>query len=420
MRSAVPAFSVTTVIWLLAAGLASFAATVLLAVFGADLMPLRSPAAHAWSVSAIGHRAFVETLRGLDAPVIIGRHRPADTAGTAGLLVVAAPAIEHADQIDLAGAARTLVVLPKWTGSGNPDKPQWLQTATLLTADAVTTVARHIVADARIVRVAGPVPWRAGRFGADPDLPRPQLLRSARLRPLIAGEAGMLLGELTDAAAGDARRIWVLSDPDLIANHGLGRGTNAAIAVAIIEALRPAGGPVVFDATVHGFARPPDLWRELFSLPLLLVTLQALVAAAILVWCAAGRFGAPEPPPGPLKGGRGALIDSAAGLLAMGGHLRPLVRRYSEVTIRDVARRLHAPRTLDDAGTAQWLQRVGEMRGLDPGEAQLPTHAAAVIDARRTDPHHLLDITRRLHQWKHQVLGDATGKSGLAIPPKSR
>ena len=409
MRSAVPAFSISTIIWLLVVGLTSFAATVLLAVFGADLVPLRTPGAHAWSVSAIGHRAFAEALRGLAIPVVISRHRPADTAGAAGLLVVAEPSLEHADPV-LEGAARVLFVLPKWTGPANPDKPQWLGSADLLSAAEVESVARRVLADAVVVRFDGPVPLSASSLAGRPDLPRPQLLRTARLRPIIAGDGGILLGEVSGETPGDGSRIWVLSDPDLIANHGLHRGANAAIAVAIVEALRPAGGAVVFDATVHGFARPPDLWRELFSFPLVLVTVQALVAAVILVWAAAGRFGAPEPPSAPRKGGRSALVDSAAGLLATGGHLQPLVRRYLEVTTRDVARRLHAPRTLDDAGTARWLERVGELRGLGSGESRLPADAAASVEVARLDQGRLLGLAHRLHQWKRTMLGDTRSR----------
>ena len=415
MRSAVPAFSISTIIWLLAVGLASFAGTVLLAVFGADLLPLRSPGGHAWSVSAIGHRAFAETLRGLAIPVVISRHRPAETAGATGLLVVAEPSLEHADLV-LAGAAQVLLVLPKWTGPANPDKPHWLESAKLLAAADVETVARRVLADAAVVRSDGPVPLDASRFAGRPDLAHPQLLRAARLRPIIAGDGGILLGEVSGGMSGDGSRVWVLSDPDLIANHGLRRGANAAVAVAIVEALRPAGGAVVFDATVHGFARPPDLWRELFSFPLVLVTVQALVAAVILVWAAAGRFGAPEPPPAPRKGGRGTLIDSAGGLLATAGHLRPLVRRYLEATTRDVARRLHAPRTLDDAGTARWLERVGELRGLGPEDARLPADAAAYLQTARPDSHRLLGLARRLHQWKRTMLGDMRRKGRDSDP----
>ena len=87
-----------------------------------------------------------------------------------------------------------------------------------------------------------------------PDLEAPiQLMHGDRLQPLIGDADGMLLGELTDRN----RKIWVLSDPDVISNHGLARAGNAALAVAMIKRLRSGSGSVVFDETVHGFISEP-------------------------------------------------------------------------------------------------------------------------------------------------------------------
>ena len=65
----------------------------------------------------------------------------------------------------------------------------------------------------------------------------------------------ILIGEIVDSG----RRIWVLSDPDIIANRGFGRGDNAALSVAVVDRLRAnAGSSSVYRG--EGEARlQPDL-----------------------------------------------------------------------------------------------------------------------------------------------------------------
>ena len=77
-----------------------------------------------------------------------------------------------------------------------------------------------------LVREPGPEgPWRTGSFRARPALGAPQLVRSTELQPHIACEHGVLLGR----AGGDRGRVWVLTDPDILANHAIANGQNAAL-----------------------------------------------------------------------------------------------------------------------------------------------------------------------------------------------
>ena len=52
------------------------------------------------------------------------------------------------------------------------------------------------------------------------------------------------MGELNDRN----RRVWVLSDPDLLSNRGIAREGNAALVVTIVNRLRGARGNVVFQS----------------------------------------------------------------------------------------------------------------------------------------------------------------------------
>ena len=158
----------------------------------------------------------------------------------------------------------------------------------------------------------------------------------------------------------------MLADPDVIANHGLAREGNAALALALIKALRRGDGNVVFDETVHGIVvRPVSPFLLLFRFPFVVATVQGVLAVALLLWATLGRFGAPQ------SGAAGAAAPDArascenmAKLVEFTGHQDVMVKRYVQETVRDAALALHAPRELSGAGLVAWLQRVGSARGV--------------------------------------------------------
>jgi hypothetical protein len=291
------------------------------------------------------------------------------------------------------------------------------------------------------------VSWRTNALGLPPSLVSPaQLMQGPGLHPLIASDRGLLLGEISDRN----RRVWVLSDPDVIANHGLARAGNAALAVAIINGLRasssssPAsrkgessgekgGGKVVFDETVHGYlAKPLSPFFLLFSFPFVVATGQALIALALLLWATMARFGAPQSAPAPLSAGRSGLLQNVAKLIEFTGHQPVIVARYVRETMREVARALHAPRGVSGAALIAWLQRVGGARGVDVDCGALieqadrlapagpPAAAAAFGQAEqgirtgRRDASALVRLARDTHRWKGEIL------DGRARDPRRR
>src|SRR6202035_5219635 len=128
-----------------------------------------------------------------------------------------------------------------------------------------------------------------------------QMIEDGNLRPIIAGGGQMLVGERADRD----RRIWILSDPDMLSNHGLLTGRNADFAIGLINALRPPQGGVVFDETVRGYRTPSaNPLTLMFQFPFVTVTIQILAAAALLLWATMRRFGVPEPLPALLDSGK--------------------------------------------------------------------------------------------------------------------
>lgn len=394
-------FSANTVYWLIAVSVLSFAGAAYFMIYGKQ-GDEGAAGANAFSYSAIGHHGFVELLRRMDIPVLVSRDGSAAKAGSTSLLVVAEPRrttwIEDTVET-LLPAENMLVVLPKWEGRARRDKVYWLERAGLMPQSTVESTLRQLVAGASLRRYAEPVEWDANRFAISPDIANPQLIQSARLKPVIASPQGILVGQMFRGS----QRIWVISDPDILSNHGLGRGDNAVLSLRLVEAMRPAGGAVIVDETIHGYWQPQSLWRSLFELPLAIPTILALATILVLAWCASGRFGAPLPARPALKPGKTALIDNTASLLRFGGYGSEILRRYARVTLREVATRLNAPRKLDEDGLIDWVDRVGKARGVGARFRTLHERAARLAGDKRTDALHLAGTARRLYRWKQEM-----------------
>ncbi|HXK00867.1 MAG TPA: DUF4350 domain-containing protein [Verrucomicrobiae bacterium] len=335
-----------------------------------------------YSKSAIGHAAFYRLLVELGLPVEISEAGSGVHVAEEDVLVVAEPRTDDAtlEEVRAMLTARTLLlVLPKRGGKADPNKPYWLGADTLLADDEVARVLHLLDAEAVLVRNAS----LEGLTGRRPmpgsvAIARPQLVRSKKLRPLMAARDGILVGEYRELG----RRLVILSDPDLIANHGLIRSDNAAVAVSLI---RDLGGSVIFDEFEHGFSPQPfHLLGILFQFPFVLVTVQMALAVVLLVWAAAGRFGAARSLAPRLEAGKRSLIDTGARLLVQTKRVPDLAGPYREEMVRAAGRRLRAPRGLDTAGLLVWLSRT-------PGAPSAPPEEAP---------------PREVWTWRKELIGD--------------
>jgi hypothetical protein len=357
-----------------------------------------------FSRSAIGHAGIADVLTQLGIPVVKSRSSSLDKLSAGSVLVIAEPrrtgASEEAVRT-LLKAGTILMVLPKWTGLPSEQKSGWLREVTEgPTLDAQWALAL-VAPRGEVMREKTAVQWTTNELHVtpDPDLPV-QLVKGDRLRPIIGATQGMLVGELTDKD----RKIWVLADPDIIANHGLAHQGNAALALALIKALRQGDGSVVFDETVHGIVvRPVSPFLLLFRFPFVVATAQGLLAVALLLWAALGRFGAPQTAPPALSAGREGLLQNMAKLVEFTGHQDVIVKRYVQETVRDAAFALHAPRELSGAGLVAWLQRVGLARGVAI-DCEAVLQQATETGIRRRSPSALVRLARDIHQWKGEIV----------------
>lgn len=379
-----------TLLVLIAVGVGSLVAALVLAIFADDFAEEKSTDTTGYSTSAIGYEALVQILREVGIPVSLSRTRSASRAGE-GLLVIAAPDLEDDEarakfKMMVESSRRVLVILPRWWGMPSEDQPRWIAARHQLPTETVEDVLDALDLGGEVTRVGDE-----------------QVLVDHELDTEWEGSGGE--GDLLVSTWYDRdTKLWLLADPSLLDNVGMRDRGNVHRAVALIDGARQRG-PVVFDETMHGFEENPSLYRSLFRFPLILVSLQVIACAVLLLWAAIGRWGPPRAAAPPLASGKDFLIRNTAALLHVGGHDREALRRYLTTTIHAVRLALHAPRELDPAALRTWLERVRASRGGTISILDLERDVDDVARARKSGAtsRRTVELAARIHRWRTEM-----------------
>jgi len=405
-------FSPRLLVGWIAAAIITFAVSLYL--MGSRDLGADTTGPSSFSRSAIGYAGLAEMLHRLGVDVVKSRDDSLGKLTSDGVLVIAEPRPDpKTERIvrTLLDADTVLLVLPKWIGRPSKQKPGWLGAAELLPSAEVAWALHLVAPQADVLRVEK-AEWQTNTFDIAPSLDAPiDLIRGTGLRPLIGTADAMLLGELTGDKRTDGKRtVWILSDPDIVSNHGLPRVGNAALAATMVGRLRNGAGRVVFDETIHGFVSvPANPLALLFRFPFVIATLLGAITVALLLWASLGRFGAPQPAPPTLAAGRQTLLQNIAKLVEFTGHQDIMVRRYVLETVRDAGRQLHAPRGLSSAALVAWLQRVGAARGVDIDCAAVIGEAERLADGRRRSAASLVRVARDIYRWRGEIVDGRSG-----------
>lgn len=388
---------------------ASLAAAGFLGAFGDALYDPPSFGPDSFSQSAVGHRAAVALLRDLGWQVTVSRHRTAERGGGDAVVALLEPRVGPDDEVREgileeieARSSWILLVLPKRLALPDPARPRFVASAELLPMKDPQRVLDAMDFAGRVVRPERPISAWRGDLPV-PELDRPQLVVSDDLEPLLATDEGMLVGELTSDE--DGWRTIVLADPDVLATHGLGRGANAELLVRLLERLGAGPRPVVVDETLHGFDEQPSLVRALLRFPLVLATASALLAAALLAWAAAVRFGRARPPDPVLSPGKLFLVESTAALLRHGGHAAEAAAAYLRAAKDEVVRRLRPPG--DATPREAWLGRAAAARGADAALAELEGRVRRLAGRRAGGEEEAVRAAQAIHHWREEMTDGA-------------
>lgn len=416
---------------LVACVVALFALSFLLRDKGPSVRPERvRTGAGTYSASAIGHAAFYGFLDESGVPVERGLGNALAQVGKEGTLIVVEPDVSQmllGDGLTLLDAPRLLLVLPKWIGTRDPQQPSWVSAVAPQPLHRPTeTLALVSLGPDLVYRTERPqgAAWGTNEIGVEPEIPGVvQLIRSNVLRPVVGGPDGMLVAE----AVTEKGRVWVLADPDVMSNHGIGRGENARFMYALVRALREWDGggaenaPVVFDETVHGYRKPEaSAFDLLFRFPYAIVVAVVVGTALVWVWAGARRFGAPLPPRRVLDFGKENLIGNGARMLDYAGHHAVVTRRYIRAAVQDAAERLHLPPRLGEAEMARNLDRIARARGVGGSCVEILSRADDLVEqvarggAGKREKERLNELfgcARDIYRWKGALLnGSATDR----------
>ncbi|UJR86237.1 hypothetical protein [Sandaracinus amylolyticus] len=388
----------------IAVAVMSLVATVGALVFGRRLTTPEAQPRDSYGGGALGHRAFVETMRALgvrvqrwtrpewdsvSAPLwIIEPNQPwvmwQSSTTTLGELVRARADAERV----------TVIVLPKWRPGvlGMVEDEDAIAIAAILTElpFAVSLSRGPIEDDWQTIEAREPGREATRRL----ELRWPQRVQGGV--PVLSDDEGSFV------VHDDKALIYVVSDPDLLHSFNLQRGAHAAFWRDFARDTLHAED-IVVDEVFHGAVRTRSL-PELFGRwPGVLVLVHGAIVALVVLLMGRRRFGPPDPIPEALGRGPREVIEVAASVLANGSRETTLALRYVEDVIGDLHRRLGLSEAATVDARAALIDQAAERRRVGASATKLLAEARAVEKTRRR--REALVIARRAAELRAALMG---------------
>ncbi|MEJ8308242.1 hypothetical protein [Agrobacterium larrymoorei] len=153
--------------------------------------------------------------------------------------------------------------------------------------------------------------------------------------------------------------FYVLSDPDLLNNHGLALGENAAFAVSMINELRGPyfKGPVYLAETGMQIAPASNSGRFL-AFHLWFIWGAIILVAAVCFWRGAVRFGKPLTTEATSDLSKAAATEATARLLRLSGNDGRMTAQFVHNLLADKAGLLFGPHAANDAGIERMFRHL--------------------------------------------------------------
>jgi hypothetical protein len=394
-------FNAATIIWVIVAGALAFAGFLFLLAYAPD-MRKGDGGANAVSKSAIGYSGLHAIERDLHGKAVTLAKTQDDWMSDGLLIVTLGP---QADPKALEKLLKrrigsddelmtTLIVLPKWNVAPDLKHRGWVRKAGALAPFELQPLLKVL---GKVEVGSGDLP-KGTRLVRDDDsrsLPVPDAPRwmTRGVFPVIsAGSGRIILGRLDGR---DGAEVFVLADPDLLANHGLKTAAGADAAVQMIENIRPYDADaIVFDDLTQTAGTNRNLLQLMFEPPFLAFTIALLIAAILTGLHAIARFGPPRIEGRAIPFGKRALADNAALLVSRAGREARLGDRYVAV-VRDAVGNALGAQGLSADDLERWLGRL-------PGGF----NDLAVAARNAPDAASMRTAAAALYAWKKDVTRD--------------
>jgi hypothetical protein len=333
----------------IAAGVFALLGFAVLTSYAPDLRGARDGGAHALSRAGVGFAGLVQLVGDADRRAVLLR----DEAGwDTEDLVIATPTgatdgKRLRDLLALRVVKPTLLVLPKWSTRAMEMRPGWVEHGGPM-APAIIAAQFRGVPPLPTLRVeqasAGRRPPLRGRdMPAGWRVPTPdrvQTVHGPGLVPLLeTADGGIVLARVGDAP------LFLLADPDLLANHAIDDPAVARAALAMLAELNSTGAEaVVFDLITAGLVESRGLLKLAFEPPFVALTIALLGAVLLASVQAAVRFGPAAAEPRAIPYGSRTLVDNIASLLRLTKRDHEVGRRARRASLNSPGRRVPPPR----------------------------------------------------------------------------
>jgi len=434
-------FSNRTLVAIVAVALVTFVLGLVLAAFSGDLFGRLSADHNSYSWSLIGHHALTRFLERTGINVVVCRNSGLYRSGSAFPLLLLEP-VRCSDATDppprpeagsrlktvLDNARETgatlVLAFPKYEVSPSKDEPRWISHCNLITSKKLEAFAhendlfaytpdgiltsRH----ASLHNVNGG-PLGIERPAVEINVSAQILNAKAFTEPLLWCDEGVLIGRIT--RDDDPARIYLVSDPDLFNNDGLGRGDHAVLIHSLLAGELGVEG-VIIDESLHGYSSGDSLMPRIMSFPMVLIVIHTLLAVSLLAWSASRRFGKPLEPPPALPPGKVLLLDNTARLLLSAGNHSAAVQRYLQVTMASAAGRFFLPEGTSRSSLMKQLKTLAEMRGLPFDLEDINREARN----KNLGPAGALRLAHRIHSWRAALMETDQGPATAAGRHKKR
>lgn len=310
----------------------------------------------------------------------------------------------------------TLVVLPKWKtgmralGMAHGDL--------LIPADEMNRLLSQIGLDGARVRIDAKgfvrEPVNLAGAGDEIAIMHPQTVTASGCTPILGTADNMLLG---DCRGRGRAKFWLLTDPDLLSNHGLAHAGNARVALAVVRELNGAAS-VVVDASADRWVVDSDpftasyerRWEDfarMFAWPFTMIWIGFFAVGALVLWRAIVRYGPlarvyPDEP----QASKTVSISAKARLLRLANHDEALLKSHIRARLQTLAADLLGPHRKAADPLAALLPMIKRTD---------PALASEFAEASRIDET-ITDVMTRLDRFEdcHDRIKDEFGRTASA------
>lgn len=309
--------------------------------------------------------------------------------------------IEQSALMEKRALVPTLVVLPKWrsgvrlTGIGHP--------ALLSDPARITKLAQRVTGDDTAALVRARVPFlefNATRYGGTAKIYAAQMLRAPDCTPVIGRAEAMLLARCPVRIGFDVlNEVLVLSDPDLLNNHGLRLGDNAEIVRALFAELAQDRN-IIIDYSADNWLFDADRsverersWSDLakfFAPPFTILWVALITAFGLVLWRAAIRFGPVIDTARGMSASKIQAVAARARLMRLSNQDGAMLADYAAVRIATLGAQIFGP-----SHARHYASEENFLRYVQRRHPQYATPLAEALNNLRQLPHRV-SATRAL------------------------